>query len=393
MSSTGTENYSRIIVTLMKGGTKLTRRLVEKTVKDLSKNGGENTIDEFLLKNKSLLLKRKLGENNQDVFFPPSGHTNLDNWDLGMLCFILEETCGLTNIMKMYIKKLLKIRNKLCHSKDPTLETRKFEEYTEQMKCSFEHCLKEINDDEFTEEINALVQSLATGPLSLFDLLEAVHQRYFKEMTNKEVLEKIKNDHDLTIGKLDTLLEKIERLDSRLPSGAFVDNPGTENYSRTMLTLMRGGTKLTRRLVEKTVRDHSKNGEEDTIDDFLLKNKSLLSKQKLGKIKHDVFFPPSGHTNLDNWDLCMFCFILEETCDLSYTTKMRIKKLLKIRNKLCHLNDPTLEKIKFEEYTEQMKCSFEYCLKEINDDEFTEEINALVQSLTTRLHVHIIEVK
>ncbi|XP_060598578.1 uncharacterized protein LOC132752279 [Ruditapes philippinarum] len=226
MSSTGTENYSRILMTLMKGGTKLTRRLVEKTVKDLSKNGGEVTIDEFLLKNKSLILKQKLGKNKQDVFFPSSGHTNLDNWDICMFCFILEETCGLTYTMKMYIKKLLKIRNKLCHSNDPTLETRKFEEYTEQMKCSFEYCLKEINDDKFTEEINALVQSLATGPMSSHDLLKAVHKLYFIEMTNKEVLEKIENGQELTHGKLDTLVEKVERLESRLQSGASVDIPG-----------------------------------------------------------------------------------------------------------------------------------------------------------------------
>jgi hypothetical protein len=193
MSSTGTEHYSRIMLTLMKGGTKLTRRLVEKRVKDLSKNGEEDTIDEFLLKNKSLILKQKLGKNKQDVFFPQFGQTNLDNWDLCMFCLILEETCDLTHITKMYIKKLLKIRNKLCHLNDPTLETRKFEEYTEQMKCSFEYCLKEINDDMFTEEMNALVQSLATGPLSIDDTLKAVHKLYRLEWTHREVLEKIGN--------------------------------------------------------------------------------------------------------------------------------------------------------------------------------------------------------
>ncbi|XP_060557295.1 uncharacterized protein LOC132717752 [Ruditapes philippinarum] len=71
-----------------------------------------------------------------------------------------------------------------------------------------------------------LFRSLATGPLSPHDLLQAVHKLYFIEMTNKEVLEKIDNGQDLTHGKLDTLIEKVDRLDSRLPSGASVDIPG-----------------------------------------------------------------------------------------------------------------------------------------------------------------------
>jgi hypothetical protein len=181
------------MLTLMNGGTKLTRRFVEKRVKDLSKNGEEDTIDEFLMKNKAVILQHKLGKNKEYVLFPPSGLTNLDYWDLCMFCFILEETCDLSYTIKMRIKKLLKIRNKLCHLNDPTLEKIKFDEYTDQLKRSFENCLDEINDEKFTEEMEKLVLKLATGPLSIDNTLKAIHKLYHSELTQKEVLEKIGN--------------------------------------------------------------------------------------------------------------------------------------------------------------------------------------------------------
>ncbi|XP_053394348.1 helicase with zinc finger domain 2-like [Mercenaria mercenaria] len=223
MATTGTEKYSRILLTLVKGGTKVTRRFFEKRVKDLSP---EQTIDEFLARHKIAILQKKPGKNKRNIYFPSTGNTDLEQWDLNMFCYILIETCDLTPTLCMYVEKLPKIRNKLCHLNEPTLEDVKFQDYKDKIKCCFKNCLKEIDDAEFKNEIKLLIKSFASGPLTLEDTLKSIHTFYHMELDQMEKLDKLDQGQTEMNEKLDRNLEKLESIESRLPQGTPVDVPG-----------------------------------------------------------------------------------------------------------------------------------------------------------------------
>lgn len=191
MATTGTEKYSRIVLTLVKGGTKLTKKFLHKRTKDLSPEDEHITIDEFLLKHRTSILQHKSGQNKQAIFFPPSGITDLEKWDLFMFCFILLQICDLTPTVKMYVGKIQKIRNKLFHMKEPTLDDDKYEEYKEKLDTCFKKCLEAIDDEAFQEEIMEEVKSFQAGPLELTQTVKLMHTFYRMGPEQRKILEKV----------------------------------------------------------------------------------------------------------------------------------------------------------------------------------------------------------
>lgn len=176
MSTVDTEKYTRINLMLVKSGTMLTRRLFLQSIKDLSPIGHEYTVDEFLNKHKKKILTTETGRNKRHTIYPSSGNTNLDNWDLYLFCFVLEETCSLHPTNKMDIQKLQKMRNKLCHLKEPTLDTREFDDKLSKLKIIFGRTQQLINDPEFENSLNADMRNFETGPLSATDIVKFYHE-------------------------------------------------------------------------------------------------------------------------------------------------------------------------------------------------------------------------
>lgn len=191
MATTGTEKYSRIVLTLVKGGTKLTKKFLYKRIKDLCPEDENITIDNFLQKHRTTILEHKSGQNKQSIFFPTSGTTDLEKWDLLMFCFILLQTCDLTPTLKMYVGKIQKIRNKLFHVKEPTLDDDKYEDYTDKLDTCFNKCLKAIDDRAFQTEITEEVKSFKSGPLELTETVKLMHTFYRMDQEQRKILEKI----------------------------------------------------------------------------------------------------------------------------------------------------------------------------------------------------------
>lgn len=192
MATTGTEKYSRIVLILVKGGTKITRTLFEKRVICLSPAEGVLTVNDFLLRNKAAILQEKVGKSKEFTYFPRNGgETDTGIWDMPMFCYILTQVCDLTPALCMYVRKLQKIRNKLSHMNDPTLSDTVYAEYIEKVDCCFQKCLEEINDTAFTARLDELVSSFKEGPLVLDDTLKTIHNFYKMEIQRIDILEKL----------------------------------------------------------------------------------------------------------------------------------------------------------------------------------------------------------
>lgn len=180
MATAGTERYSRINLILVDGGTKLTRKMFLKRVHDLSTSGQRDTIDTFLGSCKGSLLKTRTGRNRERTLYPPfGGTTNLDEWDLYLLCFILQEVCHLDYINRKDIEKLQRMRNDLCHLSNPTLDDLLFRTQLEEIKIIFKRSLQMIDDPNFEVELNQLVHKCEHGPISVDDIIR-IHHHYTK---------------------------------------------------------------------------------------------------------------------------------------------------------------------------------------------------------------------
>lgn len=192
MATTGTEKHARLSIMLMKGGTKITRRLFEKRVVQLTPNNHTPspwTVDDFLLVNKEKILKFKDGRNKERIFFPGvTDKTNLHHWDLSMFCFILLESADVSREVCMDIEKLRKLRNKLCHLSEPSLEMDTYNNYLDKIEIIFERILKVIGETTLENEINDMLKSIKEGPLSIDDALRQMKSFYMMEEETKKIL-------------------------------------------------------------------------------------------------------------------------------------------------------------------------------------------------------------
>jgi hypothetical protein len=193
MTTTDDERHCRICLMLMKGGTKISKALFEKCVKDQTPEEHIPhpwTLDHFLNDNKKKILDTQTGNAKKKILFPAAGgtRTHVEEWDLYMYCFFLIEICGIKRNVRMDIEQLRKMRNKICHRNEPKIDRKKYDRKVDKLEVIYERLLKEICDEELTNEVNRILKSSKEDPLSCREIILVMHEFYKTDLETREIL-------------------------------------------------------------------------------------------------------------------------------------------------------------------------------------------------------------
>lgn len=191
--ATETENYSRVITTVMTCS-KVLMRVLLKRVRDLTPENHEPnpwTLDHFLDKNRSDISKNKKGKKKMHIYLPGWGkETDLSLWDLQMFCFILSLMFSQKDQNRLGIVTLEQLRNTLCHKRDPKLINGEYEHYMDVVQNGLAAQFDFIGDEDFKKECEQEFESIKKGTVTFDTALVVLHQWYVKE---REVEERLTN--------------------------------------------------------------------------------------------------------------------------------------------------------------------------------------------------------
>ena len=138
------------------------------------------SLDDFLRREKRRILRRisdldPFGRPS-DILFPRHGMTNLYDWDVTLLCWILLNVCYLRGVVKHKhpdaladaIGKIREVRNKTVHKLFSSLNVSKseYESFLQDINGSIETCLQYINDPDFSEDIYNKVEEIEKTAMS-----------------------------------------------------------------------------------------------------------------------------------------------------------------------------------------------------------------------------------
>ena len=162
-------NYWRTGLLLLNVGTPVLRRLL------LTKC--DNAIDTFLnhddrKRKLKRLESRVLTREAKDKLYPSSsGKTDLETWDITLLCVVLKE-CEVTSPNQLvYVDALRKIRNDdFAHNPNASLEDVEFQQVWNDIVAAIDGILEMISDATFTESTKATIQQYKIGDLQKSDI-------------------------------------------------------------------------------------------------------------------------------------------------------------------------------------------------------------------------------
>lgn len=183
--------YSKLLLHLMKCGTKVLRRLLKEHIKQYGQ-----PIDSFLSARKHTLLKDIVGKMNRTILFPNNQQpTNIECWDICLLVHVLLTTCrNLPPHIIQSLKDLRIIRNELAHSEGATISKTQFIAFWGRTGTVIGNILGIINDSLFAKEIQTSVHGIENG-LFLHDVAEyqrIIHQWCQLDNLAVEKLEEVK---------------------------------------------------------------------------------------------------------------------------------------------------------------------------------------------------------
>lgn len=193
---------SNLCYLLLHGGTKVCRALFEKRVYDLKpleENPKTWTVEKVLQLNRTKLefkLKREEKMKLALVFPVAPRTTDINLWDVSLLCLILRETCGLSHELRMYLQQLRKERNKIVHHlNDADIDDSKYEKRFEKLKICIQRVLSETGDETLKTCVQDMITQLETGLIPNDELLK-VEQSV--RMSIEDIKQEVKHEHKET---------------------------------------------------------------------------------------------------------------------------------------------------------------------------------------------------
>ena len=190
MASGCTGNQDSLCVILVEVGTPVAKAVFEKRVKDLTPihhHPSPWTVDQFLEEKRTQIRQMKLHGQTWTKMFPKA---TLEHWDLALICKVLLTCCDLQSDISFCIRELQKMRNKFFHMSKTNIDSTKYEHYLSKLKIIFDRCLKELNDEDFTKEIELKFEELEHGQYSQLDVDEVMRKlRSMEKETNDKLTE------------------------------------------------------------------------------------------------------------------------------------------------------------------------------------------------------------
>ncbi|WAR11161.1 hypothetical protein MAR_036237 [Mya arenaria] len=125
------------------------------------------------------------------------------------------------------------------------------------------------------------------------------------------------------------------------------------------------------------VKETSTNG--NTIDQLMFAQKRKILSSDIGRRFSSVLFPQGNQaTDLDDWDLTLFCFILRSVCTLPPTQDCDVNDVRLTRNAIHHLPKPIISDRDYLKFANVFKTFIANALNYLNDQHLKAEINQQV---------------
>ncbi|WAR11270.1 hypothetical protein MAR_036346 [Mya arenaria] len=128
-----------------------------------------------------------------------------------------------------------------------------------------------------------------------------------------------------------------------------------------------------------------------SIDQVLLSHKKKI----LRKVEHsakDLLFPKGKQqTNVDKWDISLFCYILRTCCMLQPTQDNDVNDVRTTRNYIAHSPKPCVSNADYAMHANVFKTFITNTLNHINDQDLKAEINEQVQEAERPVGKQVIE--
>ena len=183
------EYYIRLILLLVKGGTFILRKTVNK---GLEKR--KESLDDFLKKLEDEVSKsEEISKTQRDCFYPPSQHSSdISKWDISMLSYIaLNLGSAISGPEKIAIKKIKVKMKTICeHSADATFEKEMFSSEWTELSLMFETLSKKISDND-KQEMTDLIATLSREELDIYNAIEELKHVEMRDEFSKCIQESL----------------------------------------------------------------------------------------------------------------------------------------------------------------------------------------------------------
>ncbi|XP_052813655.1 uncharacterized protein LOC128240807 isoform X2 [Mya arenaria] len=154
---------------------------------------------------------------------------------------------------------------------------------------------------------------------------------------------------------------------------AFSEEFGGENYAK-ICKIQAIVVEVQKALLVQETRING-----NTIDQFLLNNKKDILNFDIGKRFNTVLFPKGNQTtDLDKWDLTLFCLILGNVCKLPSTQDNDVNQVRITRNVIHHLPKPSISDSDYLKFANVFKKFIANALNYMNDQNLKAIINQKV---------------
>ncbi|XP_053398673.1 uncharacterized protein LOC128556872 [Mercenaria mercenaria] len=151
-------------------------------------------------------------------------------------------------------------------------------------------------------------------------------------------------------------------------------------YCHLITVFRHCGLKITKELFLKNVQDITPVGHDPfpwTVDDFLFQNKREIIKHR--KDLKQILFPAFGkRTNLGDWDISTFCFLLIKICKLEGNSRQGIQNLRNVRNRLIHFGEGDIDDQLYKRFIGMIEEIIDRCSEEIGNPALTKELRAVL---------------
>ncbi|XP_053391448.1 uncharacterized protein LOC128554223, partial [Mercenaria mercenaria] len=176
MMGVETENYIRLLLVLVRVGMLVCKGIIDKELKL------EDAALHVVLERRKIEHMKKLLKHQKLILFPKNGNPHVNDLDLSLLTFVLQNVMDLSDTEKENVKVIKETRNTLAHTSTASIENAKYKTLKKDLEDALERLCLGL-DVSLQAECSTLIQKFTSEPLD-----EATVLKYAKELRNEDKL-------------------------------------------------------------------------------------------------------------------------------------------------------------------------------------------------------------
>ena len=199
-TSVNSEKQCRTVLLLTRASTIMLKGIVLDCV---SKSPQRASLDDWLQANRRKIThfqngKRRDIHHFEEILFPPFATTDIDKWELNVLCFIVMDVCTTVDPkIGNNVEDLKSMRDKLFHT--AAMSNDDYDQCRDQIEDMVLTCCRVLGDVGLTEKVEAAITNMKNDPLSIEECIRT-HRMLYE--WDRQISDKL--DH-LSQGKQDNI--------------------------------------------------------------------------------------------------------------------------------------------------------------------------------------------